>query len=346
MQKIFFFIFVLTFLICCNNETGPDVSAIKIDIPMERFDQDFFKLDSNNLDTELPALQKKYPSLLPIFIENILGLGAFSTDNPTILPGTKKYLAMNTAIFDSVKMLFKNVDPIQKDLEKAFQYVKYYFPDYPVSKAITLVGPIDAMAELNGEYTPNFIGPDFIGISLQFYLGKNFSAYQNEAFILNVAPQYRSRRFEKEYIVSDIMKLVADDIYPDRSKGKTLVEQIIEKGKQWYLISQFLPAKSDSLITGYTKQQQDWSKENEGLIWNYLITNENLYTIEPVQIQTYIGESPYTQGMPENSPGNIGPWIGLQIIKKFAAKNPSMSIKELLNSDARKILEYTKYKPK
>ncbi len=346
MLKLFFFILTLPFFISCNNESGPDVSAIKVNIPMERFDQDFFSLDSNKLESALPLLQKKYPSLFPIFIENILGLGALSQENPAILPGTKRYLAMNSAIFDSVELAFKDVYPIQKELKKAFQHVRFYFPEYPVTKAITLVGPLDAMAELNGEYSPNFIGPDFIGISLQFYLGRNFSAYQNEAFILNVAPQYRSRRFEKEYIVSDIMKLIADDIYPDKSKGKTLIEQIIEKGKQWYLISQFLPAENDSIITGYTKQQLDWCKENEGLIWNYLVTNENLYTIEPVLIQTYIGESPYTQGMPENSPGNIGPWIGLQIIKKFAAKNPSMSIKELLNTNARKIMEDTKYKPK
>ena len=42
-----------------------------------------------------------------------------------------------------------------------------------------VVGPmnsIDDMAKMaNGDFTPNFIGPDFLGISLQFYLGKNFS---------------------------------------------------------------------------------------------------------------------------------------------------------------------------
>ena len=34
---------------------------------------------------------------------------------------------------------------------------------------------IEDMAKMaNGDFTPNFIGPDFLGISLQFYLGKIF----------------------------------------------------------------------------------------------------------------------------------------------------------------------------
>jgi hypothetical protein len=346
MKKILVFIISAIAIISCNNSTGPDVSGINVDLPIERFDRDFFSLDSNNLNKGLAELENKHQSMVPIFIENILGLGSFNADNPILIPGIKQYLAMNRPIYDSAALVFKNTDPIRKELEKAFRHVKYYFPQYPLSKIVTIVGPVDAMAELNGEYTPNFIGPDFIGISLQFYLGKNFSVYQNESFIVNVAPLYRSRRFEKEFITADIMKLVADDIFPDKSKGKVLIDQIIEKGKQWYLIDQFMPDAADSIKTGYTQQQLDWCNDNEGLIWNYLITNEDLYSINPVVLQNYIGESPYTQGMPDRSPGNIGPWIGLQIIKKFVSKNDKLELKEILNTDSRTILEEAKYKPK
>ena len=138
----------------------------------------------------------------------------------------------------------------------------------------------------------------FFGISLQFYLGANFSLYQAQYFIDNVAPQYRSRRFEKEYIAPDAMKLITDDLFPDKSNGRPLIEQMIEKGKQWWLLDKFMPATADSLKTGYTQKQLDWCKANEGLIWNYFVTNENIETIEPDIIQNYIGESPTTQGMP------------------------------------------------
>lgn len=115
------------------------------------------------------------------------------------------------------------------------------------------------------------LGPDFLGISLQFYLGNQFSVYNDPFFIENVAPGYRSRRFSKEYIIGDAMQLVVNDIFPDKSGSKPLIEQMVEKGKRWYLLDKFLPSAADSVKTGYTQQQLDWCTENEGLIWSYIV---------------------------------------------------------------------------
>ena len=142
------------------------------------------------------------------------------------------------------------------------------------------------------------------------------------------------------------MKLITDDLFPDKSNGKPLIEQMIEKGKQWWLLDKLMPATADSLKTGYTQKQLNWCKENEGLIWNYFITNENIETIEPGVVQNYIGESPTTQGMPGASPGNIGQWVGWQIVKKFADNNSSLKPADIMNTPARKILTEAKYKPK
>ena len=35
--------------------------------------------------------------------------------------------------------------------------------------------------------------------------------------------------------------LIVDDLFPDQSNGKPLIEQMVEKGKQWYLLDKFLP---------------------------------------------------------------------------------------------------------
>ena len=93
--------------------------------------------------------------------------------------------------------------------------------------------------------------------------------------------------------------------------------------------------------------QLSWCESNEGLIWNEIITTEkDLFTKDPLALQNYIGEAPFTQSMSPASPGNIGQWVGWQIVKKYADKNSSMSVTEVLKSDARKILEEAKYKPK
>jgi hypothetical protein len=143
------------------------------------------------------------------------------------------------------------------------------------------------------------------------------------------------------------MKLITEDIFPDKSKGKPLLDQMIEKGKQWWMLDKFLPGIPDTIKTGYTKQQLDWCNKNEGLIWSYLTKNEELHSITPSTIQIYIGEAPFTQGFSQElSPGNIGTWIGWQIVKKFAANNSSMKPEDVMHTSPDKIVEGSKYKPK
>ena len=70
------------------------------------------------------------------------------------------------------------------------------------------------------------------------------------------------------------------------------------------------------------------------------------YTKENNKILKYMGETPFTQGFPEGSPGRVGHWTGWQIIKKYMKNNPSITIKELMQEkDAQKILNLSKYKP-
>ena len=344
---VLFISIAVIFISCKNKSNDPDVSGIKVSLSVERFDKDFFNTDSNAMVSALPVLQNKYPTFVPIFVNYILGLGPIRPDNPAAFEGSKHFLHLTKPLYDSAQNIFSNTDGLKDDFENAFRFVKNYFPSYKnPDKVITLVGPIDGMAQMGTEHSTNFIGPDFLGISLQFYLGRNFSAYNDEYFITNVAPQYRSRRFEKQYIVPDAMKLIVDDLFPDKTTGRPLIDQIIEKGKQWWLLDKFLPQSADSLKTGYTRRQIEWCKMNEGLIWNYIVTNENLYTVDPVSIQTYIGEAPTTQNMTDQSPGNIGAWVGWQIVKEFTQKNPTLTPEQVMNSDAKRILEEAKYKPK
>jgi hypothetical protein len=343
MKKTSLIVLLAVSLFACKKKKGiPDISDIKVDIKLERFDRDFFAIDTNDIWPSLTKLNKKYPSLTGIFLQNVLGL-----DSASAITGVKRFIGMSGNLYDTVNTVFKNTDDIEKDLIKGFQFVKYYFPQYKVPAVATIAGPVDAMAQSSSGPTPNFLGPDFLGISLQFYLGKKFSVYNDPFFIENVAPGYRSRRFSKEYIIADAMQLVVSDMFPDKSGGKPLIEQMVEKGKQWYLLDKFLPTTPDSIKTGYTQQQLNWCKENEGLIWTYIVKNEDLYSLNPAVIQVYIGESPFTQGFSQElSPGNMGQWIGWQIVQKFVSKNPDLKPEEIMNTEASKILSEAKYKPK
>ncbi len=258
--------------------------------------------------------------------------------NQQTIAVTREFIRGYAPVQQYLDKQFSNTGAFQKELEQAFRYVKHYFPQYKTSNAIFFTGPFDAPGVANTN--------NGFAFGLQQYAGKDFKEYQAPEF-QEMFPTYISRRFSKEYMVANCMKSVADDIFPDRSAGKPLIEQMIEKGKQWYLLDKFLPKTPDSLKTGFTQKQLEWCAANEGMIWSYIVKNEDLNSLSPAVIQVYIGEAPFTQGMPQDaSPGNLGQWIGWQIVKKFVSKNSKLSIEEVMRTAPAVINEQAKYKPK
>ena len=333
MYKLVFVTITILFISCTGSDK-PDVSKINVDVKLERFEQDFFNMDSTQVDAGLNALQMKYPEFLPFFIQQILQLNPGDPQTPSVV---SQIISAYSPIHDSIQAKYGSLTWLENDLEQAFKYVKHYYPNYNVPGIITYIATFDAPGVV--------VTPKHLGIGLHQYAGKNFSAYRVES-IQQMYPAYISRRFDKEYIVPNAMKAVADDIYPDASVGRPLIEQMIEKGKHWFLLDRFLPDAQDSVKTGFTHKQLNWVNSNEGNIWAYITKNENIYTIEPPVIQNYLGESPFTQGMPEEyAPGNLGQWIGWRIVEQFAAKN-RLSVQEVLQTAPQQIFEGAAYRPK
>ncbi len=103
---------------------------------------------------------------------------------------------------------------------------------------------------------------------------------------------------------------------------------------------------ADNLKIGYLKKQLNDSYANEAVIWNFFLNNELLNNADQNIVKNYIGESPKTQELGENSPGNIGAFSGWQIVKKYMSKNPKTSLPELMKINARDIYSQSKYKPR
>lgn len=354
MEKLVASLLILTFITGCGHTKAPDVSNIAVNISIERFDKYLFeKIDTNHILPGIIQMQKDYPSFGKDFMQYILGLPPLSDSAATLYPPLSafgkndslevvlrqfaSFLRITRPLYDSIAPKFSTTDELKKELTQAFKYVKYYFPAYNVPKVITYVGPLDAPGVA--------ITQNALAIGLQLFAGKDFSFY-NTPEGQDSYPTYISRRFEPQYITPDCMKAVIDDLFPDNSAEKTLVEQIVEKGKRWYLLDHFLPYTPDSLKTGYTKQQLKWCEENEGQLWNFILQSNNLYTTEPEIIKNYIGEAPHTDGMPDASPGNIGQWVGWQIVRAYIYKHPDLTPDALMKTDAKKIFDEAKYKPR
>jgi hypothetical protein len=339
MRSIVILVFLFLLVSCSNPENLPDVSKNRVDLPVKRFEQSFFRTDTGNISSGLISLNQQYPDFFPVFSQQVLHLPMPSPGDPQAEQAWKQILAGYAGVNDSIQKKYKDLDEIKDGLETAYAYVKHYFPAYRTPQGlITFIGTFDAPGIiLTGHY---------LGIGLHQFAGKNFSIYQDPQ-LMEMYPLYISRRFDHEFIVPGSMKAVAADIYSDSSLGKPLIEQMIEKGKQWYIVEHFLPKTHDSLITGFSKKQLEWTESNEGNIWGFITSNHDIYTIDPVIIQDFIGEGPFTRGMPEAvSPGNIGQWVGWRIVQKFVEKNPALTLQEVIHTPASIIFQQAKYKPK
>lgn len=332
---------LMVVLVACSNQNdAPDVSGIKADVTVQRFDKDFFALDTLQLQPSLQALETKYPDFLDLYFKYFAPIREIAAQNGTDFnAGLLNYYRFVKPLADSVALKFPNTNKIEKGLEENLRYVKHYFPSFTVPAVITSVegfNPNDPKEIWGTTYYENKLI-----ISLQMFLGKNYSGYDPTVY-----PDYLRRRFEPEYIVPNAVRAIAGDLYTDSSEGASLIEQMIEKGKQWWLMKKLLPQTPDSLITGYTAQQTKDIEREEGNIWGLITQNENLYSVETPTIQTYVGEAPFTSTLPQGAPGNIGPWIGWRIIEKFAEENPEMTVQQVLRTSAKQIFQEAKYKPK
>lgn len=134
-------------------------------------------------------------------------------------------------------------------------------------------------------------------------------------------------------------------MFPEKMEDKTLVIQMVEKGKRLYLLQKLVPFASENMLIGYSDSQFKACREKEAVIWDLFLQNNLLQSIDNGTIKNYLGEGPKTPELGESAPGNIGSFCGWQIINKYMLKFPNTKLDELMRTDAEIIFQKAKYKP-
>lgn len=323
---------VLIFFVSCKRERRvPDVSSVQIPFTVERFEKDFFAIDTLHIETSLEGLSKKYPGFMQDFLYNIIG-----TTPDKALNELPRFLGTYQPWLTATKS-DKVLEPYFMQVREGCKYVKYYFPQYALpKKLITFIGPVNGYG--------NVLTTEALAVGLQVYMGKDFAWYAT-AEGQQLYPPYMSRRFEPEYIPVNCMKNIIDDLYPNKSMGRPLVEQMIESGKRVALLSFFLPNLSDTLITGYTGAQLAACRASEKGVWSYFVQNNLLFGSDPSYTRDYVTDSPGTPELGDQAPGNIGQFCGWQIVKKWMDQQKDIHPDKLMKTPAATIFQEAKYKP-
>ena len=319
-------------LSCGNNPLDIDVSDVKIDLTVKRFDQDLFKFTSDITPKDVQELQTKYGVFFHDFAESVINIGPI--ENPNInyqLNSFAKDSYINEIKID-VSKNYSDFSPYQNELENAFKHYKHYFPKKNIPIVITYISGFNYAITTDESY---------LGIGLDMFLGSNYDAYTQLGL-----PQYKTAFMSKDDLVIGAMLGWISTEFELKEKNANLLAEMIHQGKIIYLLDALMPTIPNTIKMSYNENQLKWCDNNEEQVWFYFIDNDLLFTKEPTEIIKYMGEAPFIQGFPEGSPGRIGHWVGWQIVKAYMEKNPTVSIEKLmLNDNAQQILNESKYKP-
>ncbi|MEZ5025362.1 MAG: hypothetical protein R2739_02185 [Chitinophagales bacterium] len=336
------FIFICSFMLvlcACKNEKNQakkieEVKQSDIQVNITRFEDQLFACDPNKLDVDLPKLEKQFPLFYPVFYNQVLQVPTFG-DKGTQLNYMRDFITnkYNTGLLDSVKKTFPNLDFLKKDLEILFTNYKSHFPKKPTPKVITCISEFQSST-----FT---VTDSIIAISLDLYLGPKYIYYAD------IFKQYSFMipTFDKKYMAIDCANVLATNLVPPPGDNSTLLDKMIAKGKMFYIMENLLPNKDENDIIKYTKKDWKFCINNQVNIWTYFINKKLLYDTRFEQYK-YITEAPTTYGMPKESPGRVGAWLGWQIVRAYMQQHPNTTLQELLAlKDGQKILTESKYKP-
>ena len=182
------------------------------------------------------------------------------------------------------------------------------------------------------------VGDSLLSISIDKYLGEEYPLYQDFFY------DFQRRLMTPEHIVPDYLAGWLMSEYPFEGKENVLLDRMIYEGKIKYLIHQAFPELKPEVLMGYTETSYNWCKENESNLWKAIIERKHLYTPDLMTTNKYFDNVP-SIFLASDAPGNLGSWLGWQIIDKYMRETNSTPEALMQNNDSQAILTDSKYKP-
>ncbi|GEO02964.1 gliding motility lipoprotein GldB [Adhaeribacter aerolatus] len=328
MRKQIVLLFTLLFILSCgkqNCEINPEVAKIDVNVQIERLEQPFYGLKN---EKEVAAFLEKHP----VFADKYLQRGEYPGEEQLVGSLLQLIREPNLQKFaKETEQHFGDMADVQQDLTNAFKHLKYYYPQFAVPQVKTFV---------SGLLGPDiFLSDSLVIIGLDYFAGRKASYRPQQ-------PDYILQRYEKENIVPALVTLISSK-YNKTDQKNTMLAEMVNYGKSYYFTKQMMPCTPDSLIIGYTDQQMADINYNEGKIWAHFIEKSLLFETSHFKVNKYTGERPSVPEISARCPGRIATWVGWQIVKKYMAENPQVTLPQLMaETDAQKLFTQSKYKPK
>jgi len=323
MLRVLSMILLLLVIACDQQLCRETVEPEAVELTLQRIDQEIFQAKSS---TEIEKILEKNESFANLFLD------AGEYPNTKVLAEQIFKLFKNPSIdtlFQESQNAFNNLDQIIAELEDALGRLKVYFPQAPEPIIQTVV---------TGLYKDLIITNEEVIIGMDFFIGKNASYPPQQI------PEYILKRYTTEHLSANIIQFISSQ-FVQQSSGETMLAEMIDHGKSYYLLSKLLPCTPENILIGYTEEEWQDAFENDAIIWANFVENEILFETSHEVKQKFLGERPNVYEIGEKCPGRIGRWLGWQIVNAYVDKT-GVSVQTLLaEKDANKIFRLSEYKP-
>lgn len=327
MRAVSLIALIILFVSCKEEQscrTQPDASIDPVEVEVTRAEKPFFLaesgddvqrlLEENTLISRGLLRSEQYPELSALAFR-FYGL----MQDPYI----------DTLYNEAVTAYETNESQFLGEMQTAFGWMKHYFPQQKVPEIKTMV---------TGLYNDMYFTDSLIVVGIDYFIGDSASYPP-----LNM-PQYILKRYNYQYLAPTLVKFYTTEKVAT-GKENTLLSEMIDYGKIYYLVGQLLPCMEDWRIIGFTEREMEVVKDNRAIIYANFNQNELWYDITQEMKRKFLGERPNVYEIHKECPGRVGAWMGWEIVQQYVEKT-GVSMDELLaETDHHKIFRGSGYKP-
>lgn len=326
------FFVLLVFQSCTDSRWQVDTSSVNYSGEIMRLDRELFSNRPINPEY-LQSLTPKYGEFLNNYLTDIMRVG--KVNNPMTAELFNRFLTDPTwiGLQEIIEKHYPDLDSESARLENAFKHYAILFKQKQLPQIVAYNSGFNV-----GIYPTH----DYLGIGLEWYSGGDLDIL--DRLPPDLFPQYKRDKMKPEYLVPNALKGWLFVEHQSVKNGESLLNRMVFAGKILFTAHILLEELPDGELINYSDDQLQWCQNQEFQVWNYLLENDLLFSEEAREVEKMMNDGPFTPGMPPESPGGVGNWIGYQMVKAFMERNDKITLPELLHLKNDKVF-LKAYKP-
>ncbi len=303
---------------CGQGGSKRGVAPVPVNITIERLDQDLFRSASSTGGNFSMQLYAKYGGFYKIYVEDVLQAAPYN--DPRLPMALIQFTHDHdwAAVQELADSVLGDMAAQQTGFNAAFGRLKAYFPDSVVPRIVAY----------NSGFNYGVLPTDSVlGFGVEWFVGQQSPVVQYLS--PEIFPQYRKDRMRPEMLLPSVVKGWLLAHYTRDTRGEDLLNNLVVVGKAMALLDALLPDVPAELKFAFTAEQLKWCQANEFNIWREVVAKEMLYSKDAKVVDRFMQDGPFTPGLPRESPGHIGEWIGYRMVESYLKANPGVSFAEL-----------------